>query len=465
MLSNHFNLVPILSNPHIWTSFGHGDDAMARRNGSTLDTRTARAKLRLGQRKRQKIATGLYVLYRRGERGGTWGMAVYQPELRDYVVTMFDDVTADDVHDADGITTLNFDQASELARNRHAEQERRATGLPAKSGPYTIEDACLDYLTAYRSGQTKGGAKQVRDTENRIHNIIIPALGKIEIEKLTRDRLMKWQATLAETPPRRRSAKGAPAKFSEASNDRDYVRKRRATANRHFTGLKSILNFAYTMQKVSSDRAWRKLAPFGETHAARLRFLTVSESKRLINACGPGFRELVIGGLVTGCRYSELSRLNVADYHADSGTLLIETSKAGEHRHVHLTDEGVRFFESHAAGRAGDEVMFPHPNGGHRWGRTHQVLPMKTACARAKIRPPITFHGLRHTFASLSVMGGMPLMVVAEALGHADTRMVELHYGHLAPSFIRQSIREHAPKFGIETATNVKRIEAPRRRK
>ena len=44
-------------------------------------------------------------------------------------------------------------------------------------------------------------------------------------------------------------------------------------------------------------------------------------------------------------------------------------------------------------------------------------------------------------------MGGMPLMVVARNLGHADTRMVERHYGHLAPSYVAESVRKHAPKF------------------
>jgi hypothetical protein len=33
-------------------------------------------------------------------------------------------------------------------------------------------------------------------------------------------------------------------------------------------------------------------------------------------------------------------------------------------------------------------------------------------------------------------MNGVPLMVVAKNLGHADTRMVEKHYGHLAPSYV-----------------------------
>jgi len=39
----------------------------------------------------------------------------------------------------------------------------------------------------------------------------------------------------------------------------------------------------------------------------------------------------------------------------------------------------------------------------------------------------------------------VPLMVVARNLGHADTRMVEKHYGHLATSYIRQAIRSAKP--------------------
>ena len=77
---------------------------------------------------------------------------------------------------------------------------------------------------------------------------------------------------------------------------------------------------------------------------------------------------------------------------------------------------------------------------------------------RAKIDPPINFHGLRHTWASHAVMNGVPLMVVAKNLGHTDTRMVEKHYGHLAPSFVADAIRAGAPRFGQAPIENVKAI-------
>jgi integrase len=107
-----------------------------------------------------------------------------------------------------------------------------------------------------------------------------------------------------------------------------------------------------------------------------------------------------------------------------------------------------------AAGRSAQDRLLPKADGS-KWRKSHQTRPMKETCERAKLEPPASFHTLRHTWASLSVMSGMPLMVVARNLGHADTRMVERHYGHLAPDFISRAIREHAPRFGFASENNV----------
>jgi intergrase/recombinase len=45
-------------------------------------------------------------------------------------------------------------------------------------------------------------------------------------------------------------------------------------------------------------------------------------------------------------------------------------------------------------------------------------------------------------------MSGVPLNVVAHNLGHADTRMTKKHYAHLAPSYLAETIRKFAPKYG-----------------
>ena len=106
----------------------------------------------------------------------------------------------------------------------------------------------------------------------------------------------------------------------------------------------------------------------------------------------------------------------------------IAKSKSGRPRDVVLSDEGAAFFASITVGRAAEPLFLRNSR---PWRRSEQTRPMKAACERARIAPAVSFHALRHTWASLAVMAGMPLMVVARNLGHVDTRMVEQHYGHL----------------------------------
>ena len=73
---------------------------------------------------------------------------------------------------------------------------------------------------------------------------------------------------------------------------------------------------------------------------------------------------------------------------------------------------------------------------------------MEKAYKAAKI-PKVTFHELRHTYASQLILRGMPLLYVAAQLGHRDTRMVERYYGHLVPSAVAKAVKKHSPKLGI----------------
>ena len=84
-----------------------------------------------------------------------------------------------------------------------------------------------------------------------------------------------------------------------------------------------------------------------------------------------------------------------------------------------------------------------------RRGKAHQQRPLKEACAQAKIKPAASFHVLRHTYGSQLVMAGVPLPVVSQNMGHADTRMTIKHYAHLAPSYIADAIRASAPELGF----------------
>jgi integrase len=187
---------------------------------------------------------------------------------------------------------------------------------------------------------------------------------------------------------------------------------------------------------------------------ARVSYLSEAECVRLVNACEPAFRNLVRGALLTGCRYSELASMHVSDFNADAGIVTIRESKAGKPRHVVLTDEGQRLFADFTAGKLGSDSIFTRPDGG-AWGKSHQLRPMREACRRAKINPEISFHVLRHTHGSALAMKGVPMGVIAEQLGHADTRMTERHYAHLSAGYVADTIRAHFPTLGIAGNTAI----------
>jgi integrase len=225
------------------------------------------------------------------------------------------------------------------------------------------------------------------------------------------------------------------------------------------TILKAALNHAYGEEKCASDDAWRTVRAFREADSARLRYLSDDEARRLANACPADFRSLVTGALLTGCRYGELAAMTADDFNPDAGTLRVRASKGGKPRHVVLTQEGRDFVAVLAAGKPGSARLFLRGNG-KVWGKSEQQRPLSAACKAARIDSPVNFHGLRHTYASRLAMKGVPLAVIAVQLGHADTRMVEKHYGHLSPSYVAETVRAAFGTLGIVEPSNIMSIPA-----
>ena len=136
-------------------------------------------------------------------------------------------------------------------------------------------------------------------------------------------------------------------------------------------------------------------------------------------------------------------------------------SKSGKPRHVVLTQEGRDFVSAVAVGKLGSARLFLHGNG-RSWGKSEQQRPLATACAVARIDPPVNFHALRHSYASRLAMKGVPLAVIAAQLGHSDSRMVEKHYGHLSAGYVADTVRAAFGTLGIVEPTNVVPIATAR---
>ncbi len=421
-----------------------------------IDTRSARA--RLPERREPYwtvISAGNALGYRRGAKGGTWIAKFRDEEGKRHLEALG---AADDVRDADGLSVFSFAQAQERARAWFQRKAREQAGdFVPLDRPYTVADALVDYRVDY---QRRSG-KATDRLDASVAAWIGPELGTVSLDRLTKGRIVGWHQKMAETPPRLRTKPGAAQRHREADASAEAVRRRRSTANRVLTILKAVLNHAHREGRCASDDAWRTVRGFREADAAKLRYLSDDEARRLTNACPVDFRALVTAALLTGCRYGELTAMTVDDFNPDAGTVRVRTSKSGKSRHVVLTQEGRDFVFRLAVGKSGSARLFLRANG-KPWAKSEQQRPLAAACAAARIGPAVNFHGLRHTYASRLAMRSVPLAVIAAQLGHSDTRMVERHYGHLSPSYVADTVRAAFGSLGLVEPTNVTPLGASR---
>ena len=410
---------------------------MARRR-SALATRTSRAELPTSDAPEwESISPGVRLGYRRGRgtqgRGGSWLAATKDPGGKRVQTRLGQ---ADDLIDA-GVGVLTHEQAKDAARTWV-----KSVRTGADASPALTVNAVLDRYFEARSAE---GMKSLYDARSRSALHIRPKLGPMRVADLTVDRLRRWRDSMVAAPKRRRTGK-----FAKKANmvvvdldDTEVARRRRDTANRTLTVLKAALNWAHDHRLCDDDAAWRLVKPYRNTTAARIRFIAAAEQQRLLDHAQGDLRDLIAAALMTGARFGELARLTVRDFDlATGGSVYVAESKSGKARHIPLTVGGLALFTRLAEGRDLRAPLLTRGDG--PWLPATYARAFKAAVAAAGLED-ISLHELRHSYASSMVRAGAALIVVAKALGHTDTRMVDRHYAHLAPSHLADEIRRTAP--------------------
>ena len=427
--------------PYVCRTRDAEQSALPRRaRDERLDTRTVRLKLTpRAEPYWRSVQEGRAIGYRRlaGGKAGTWIARHYDAASGRRYASIG---AADDMLDADGGRTLSFGQAQDRACQWFQEVERSGGRLVK---PPTVSNA----LDAYVDDYVARGGKALSDLQTTIRAHILSSLGDKLVSELTFAALRTWHHRLAASPARLRTKAGSAKVNDRHAVSVDAQRARRSTANRVLTVLKAALSHVYRDGRVPSDDAWRRVKPFPKVDAPRVRYLAEAEARRLVNACPAGFRKIVIAALLTGCRYGELVALRAGDFDASAAVLHIRHAKAGKPRVVHLTDDAFRFFSGETEGKGRSALVLARNDGGG-WGKSHQSRPLRDACSAARIEPTVSFHILRHTFASWLTMNGVPMAVIAAALGNSEA-ICSKHYAHLAPSYVGDMIRRYAGGAGI----------------
>lgn len=209
-----------------------------------------------------------------------------------------------------------------------------------------------------------------------------------------------------------------------------------ATTNRERAVLGKILSLAVEWGRLGENpvRKVRKL----EEPKGRLRFLTDSEASLLLEKAPRHLRPVIVCALHTGGRLSEILELRWEEVDLTSGLLFFTRTKNGRVREIPLDATLTATLKERYKVRslAGDARRFVFTRFGKRLRSVRTGFA--AACKRGNLAD-VTFHTLRHTFASQLVMRGVDLRTVQELMGHKDLTMTQ-RYAHLSPDHKRRAI-------------------------
>ena len=193
------------------------------------------------------------------------------------------------------------DQGAGMGWKQAQAKVREWAAKQTGAGPLTVEAAIVAYTDDLRARKS---ARAADEAFGRMRKHLFPVLGARPLADLSPADLTAWRNGLV-----------------DLKADEDEIRKCRDTANRLLAIAKAAFNFAFNNGQVGDDRAWRRVKGFRGVGEARKIFLSEAELQRLIDACGPGLRELVAIGVLTGARLGELTGARVRDFDAEAAIL------------------------------------------------------------------------------------------------------------------------------------------------
>lgn len=235
----------------------------------------------------------------------------------------------------------------------------------------------------------------------------------------------------------------SPKLIEDYKTQRVKVREH-ATVNRELACLRSLYNRAIVWG-YAIDNPVKGVKFFKETMGLP-RFLSMEECQRLLSASEklqgwnkttPYLKAIILTGLHTGLRKSNIMGLRWDQVDLKNRLITVPRTKNGEFHSIPISDTLLEELRKLLRQRLqGAEWVFAAP------GKEAQ-RDLRKAWERAKkeagIDKRFRFHDLRHTFASHKVMAGVDLRTVQVLMGHKDITMT-LRYAHLSPQHLHDAI-------------------------
>jgi integrase len=316
----------------------------------------------------------------------------------------------------------------EVAQQLIQAQHDLAKGLPVVAERQTVEQYLTSWLEVVK---TQVRASSYRRCEDYVRLHLVPKLGKVVLSKLTAQQVQGLYSQ----------------KLKEGLSAR--------TVHHLHVTLHHALKDAFRLGLVQRNVAEMVKPPRPEHR--EMRTLTAIAANHLLDvAQGDRFEALYVLALTTGMRRGELLALRWQDIDLEQRSLQVKVSlqesgstfivaepkTAYSRRRILLSQAAVDALRAHRIRQNEERLLL-----GPVWQDNDLVFPnqigklmdpsgfvqmFKQLLVKAGL-PPIRFHDLRHTAATLLLERGVMPKTVSEMLGHSSVKITLDLYGHVTP--------------------------------
>lgn len=327
--------------------------------------------------------------------------------------------------------TLYAKTRKEAAKKLTEAQANAQKGITADAGATTVSAFIKDWLEDSVRGSVRQSTYQRDESLCRVH--IVPALGKKKLKTLNPSDVQRFYRTKLDSG------------LSSATVHKLHVVLHKA--------LKRAVRFGLVARNVADDVDAPKV------HKEEVQPLSSEEARKLLEtAKGDSLEALYVVAVQSGLRQGELLALRWEDVNFEARTVQVRrtltrnggklavgpTKTSKGRRTVRLTQDAVEALQEHLArqlveiDKAGDKwqengLIFCTGKGTLINPTNLRKRSLAPLLQQAGL-PPMTFHQLRHTAATILLLKNVNPKVVSEMLGHATIAITLDTYSHVLPN-------------------------------
>lgn len=313
-----------------------------------------------------------------------------------------------------------------LREKRQMEKERREAEAKRQEAEKLANITFAEVFTAHYlpvSQMNKRSEKSWQREEQLFRNWISPHIGHIPMRSIAPIHLEKIKKAMKEAGRAPRSIQYMLDTIRQVFNH-------------------AITNSLHPGPNPAAGRAVKR----PKEDNRRTRFLTSDEASILLaelSKRSADTYDMALFSLHTGARAGEIFSLTWGDIDIFSGTALLRDTKNNKNRHLYLTDQVKKMLLLRKPGTPSkSDLVFPAGKGNmltqvsKTYYRVVEQLGLNEGVTDR--RDKVTFHTLRHTYASTLVQKGVDIYHVKELLGHASIALTE-RYSHLSENSLKQA--------------------------